>query len=133
MLKVLQKHLLTNCLEDCQHGNMKNIPKLKSWAFVDLEVAERVKNYILNYAELHGLPSPMRLHDNSDPIIYLETQYNYSSVFKEYEKCFEDNFADTSMQNIQYTTFWRLWNQLTPHIKILNTSSDLCGTCETLD
>jgi hypothetical protein len=131
VLEALQKHLLTNGLEDRQHGNMKNIPKLKSRAFVDLEVAERVKNFILNYAELHGLPSPMRLQDNSDPVIYLETQYNYNSVFKEYEKCFEDNFADSSMQNIKYTTFWRLWNQLTPHIKFLNTSSDLCGTCET--
>ena len=130
VLKALQKHLKTNGLDDRQHGNIKNIPKLKSQAFVDLEVAERVKNFILNCAEIHGLPSPMRLQDNSDPIIYLETQYNYSSVFNEYEKCIEDNFADQSMKSIKYTTFWRLWNQLTPHVKFLNTSSDLCEACE---
>ena len=40
VLKVLQKH-----------GNMKNIPKFKSWAFVDLEVAEGVKNVMLNYMD----------------------------------------------------------------------------------
>ena len=131
MLKKLQDHLKTNGLDARQHGNMKNIPKLKSRAFVNLEVAERVKNFILNYAELHGLPSPMRLHDTSDPIIYLETRHNYKSVFNEYEKYFEDNFTETSIQNIGYTTFWRLWNQLTPHIKFLNTYSDLCETCET--
>ena len=72
----------------------------------------------------------MRLHDNSDPIIYLETRHNYRSVFNEYKKCFEDNFAGTSMQDIQYITFWRLWNQLTPNIKFLNASNDLCETCE---
>ena len=64
VLRDLQRHLKTNGLDECQHGNIKNVPKLKSWAFVDFEVAENVKNFILNYADLHGLPSPMRLHDN---------------------------------------------------------------------
>ena len=131
MLKTLQKHLRTNGLEDHQHGNMKKIPELKSRAFVDFEVAESVKNFILNYADLHGLPSPMRFRDNSDPYIYLGTQNSFSSVFHEYEKCFEDSLVNTSVQIIKFTTFWRLWNQLTPHIKFLKSSSDLCETCET--
>jgi len=131
VLKALQKHLKTNGLDDRQHGNIKNIPKLKSRAFVDFEVAESVKNFILNYADLHGLPSPMRLRDNSDPYIYLETQNSYSSVFREYEKCFEDSLVDTSILNIKYKTFHKLWTQLTPHIKFLNSSSDLCENCET--
>ena len=90
-----------------------------------------MKNFILNYADLHGLPSPMRLRDNSDPYIYLETQNSYSSVFREYEKCFEDSLVDTSILNIKYKTFHKLWTQLTPHIKFLNSSSDLCENCET--
>ena len=114
MLKTLQKHLRTNGLEDRQHGNMKKIPELKSRSFVDFEVAESVKNFILNYADLHGLPSPMRLRDNSNPYIYLGTENSYSSVFHEYEKCFEDSLVNTSVQIIKFTTFWRLWNQLTP-------------------
>src|SRR5437763_12900078 len=56
---------------------------------------------------------------------------HHSSVFREYEKCFEDSLVDTSILNIKYKTFHKLWTQLTPHIKFLNSSSDLCENCET--
>jgi hypothetical protein len=71
----------------------------------------------------------MRIRDNSDPIIYLKTKCNYTSVFNEYVKSFVDSYG-TSIINLKYGAFVKLWSQLTPHVKFLNSSSDLCEICE---
>ena len=78
-LLALQKHLKTDDLNKRVHGNTKRIPKISSRVFVDLDLAEMVKDFILQYSNIHGLPSPMKFRDESEPIIYLPTEENYTT------------------------------------------------------
>ena len=65
----LQKHLKTDDLMDRIHGNTKNIPQNKSRAIVNIEIAQLVKDFLLQYTNVHGLPSPMKIRDNLEEII----------------------------------------------------------------
>ena len=60
MLKTLQDDLQTNGLSERLHKNIGCVPKIKSHAQVDLEVGLMVKQFLLQYADIFGLPSPMR-------------------------------------------------------------------------
>ena len=42
------------------HGNVKKVPRWKTKITIDITVATAVKNFLENYAEIHGLPSPGR-------------------------------------------------------------------------
>jgi len=87
--------LQTNGLEERTHGNLRKVPIVHSRALVDYETANMVKQFILQYANINGLPSPLRLCDDSEPITYLPTEKTYISVYNEYI----DNICLTSGQS----------------------------------
>lgn len=125
----LQKHLKTDDLMDRIHGNTKNIPQNKSRAIVNIEIAQLVKDFLLQYTNVHGLPSPMKIRDDLEAIIYLPTYTKYTTVYEEFKKHF--NLEYDSRKLIAYNTFYKLWQQLTPYIKFQPSGSDLCDICET--
>jgi hypothetical protein len=127
-LKTLRVHLQTNGLEERTHGNLRKVPILNSRALVDYETADMVKKFILQYASIHGLPSPLRLRDNSESITYLPTEKKYTSIYNEYIN--NVNLTFNQSVKISYDTFRNLWHQLTPSIKFQTAASDLCDTCE---
>ena len=48
---------------------------------IDKDVATTVKNFLLNYAEVHGLPSPVRnVNRVTQSIIFLPAEMSYKSV-----------------------------------------------------
>src|SRR3954453_8764382 len=53
----IRNHLINNGLLPRIHGNIKRIPQWKTKMVIDKNVAEVVKNFLENYAEVHGLPS----------------------------------------------------------------------------
>ena len=97
MLKTLQDDLQTNGLSERLHKNIGHIPKIKSCAQVDLEVGLMVKQFLLQYADIFGLPSPMCHFDDSDAFIYLPTGKTCTSVYNE----FKINFYAEHDENIQ--------------------------------
>jgi len=131
-LSNLQSHLQNNGLSDRIHGNFKNVPKLSSRAIVTLDTAIFVEQFKTQYANIHGLPSPMRLQDSSDPFIYLPTDKSISSIYKEFKYHLNslNSENDQSEIIISLETFRRLWNGTKPTIKFQTHASDLCDTCE---
>ena len=56
----VRNHLATNGIIPRLHGNVKRVPRWKTKITIDITVATTVKNFLENYAEIHGLPSPGR-------------------------------------------------------------------------
>ena len=64
------------------------MPKIESCAQVDLEVGLMVKQFLLQYGDIFGLPSPMHHFDDSDAFIYLPIWKTYTSVYNEFKTHF---------------------------------------------
>src|SRR5438128_4874814 len=95
---------------------------------IDIDVATTVKNFLLNYAEVHGLPSPVRnINRVTQAIIFLPTEMSYKSVHREFLAGLE---KDSILCALKYDSFRKLWHQLTPYIQIMNPRTDLCDTCQ---
>ena len=51
----------------------------------NIDVATAVKNFLLNYAEVHGLPSPVRnVNRVTQSIIFLPAEMSYKSVHHDF-------------------------------------------------
>lgn len=97
---------------------------------IDIDVATAVKNFLLNYAEVHGLPSPVRnVNRVTLSIIFLPAEMSYRSVHRDFLAGLEDN---SKLRNLKYDAFRKLWRQLTPYIQIMSPRTDLCDTCQHL-
>jgi hypothetical protein len=127
-LSALQDHLNVDGLMEHIHGNTNKVPQVKSRATVDIEIAQLFKNFLFQYVNLHGLPSPMKIRDDLEAIIYLPTYMKYTTVYEEFKKHF--NLEHNSSRIIAYNTFYKLWQQLTPYVKFQPSATDLCDTCE---
>ena len=115
-------------MNDRIHGNTNKIPQNKSRVIVNFKIAQLVKNFLLQYSYLHGLPSPMKIRDESEAIIYLPTYMKYTTVYEDFKTCFNSEYE--SIRIIAGNTFYKLWRQLTPYIKFQPSGTDLCDTCE---
>ena len=52
---------------------------------IDKNVAEVVKNFLENYAEVHGLPSPGRSGNRiTQSVIFLPAEMSYKSVHRDF-------------------------------------------------
>src|SRR5438874_9622018 len=97
---------------------------------IDQSVAIAVKNFLLNYAEVHGLPSPVRnVNRVTRSIIFLLVEMSYKSVHCDFLAGLEE---DNTLCVLKYDAFCKLWHQLTPHIQIMSPRTDLCDTCQCL-
>ena len=50
----VRNHLTTNGIIPRVHGNVKRVPRWKTKITIDITVATAVKNFLENYAEIHG-------------------------------------------------------------------------------
>lgn len=97
---------------------------------IDKDVATTVKNFLLNYAEVHGLPSPVRnVNRVTQSVIFLPAEMSYKSVYRDFLVGLEE---DSSLRTLKYDAFRKLWHQLTPQIQIMSPRTDLCDTCQHL-
>src|SRR6266540_688703 len=97
---------------------------------IDINVATAVKNILLNYAEVHGLPSPVRnVNRVTQSIIFLPVEMSYKSVHRDFLAGLEE---DSTLHALKYDAFHKLWHQLTPYIQIMSPRTDLCDTCQHL-
>ncbi|CAB4487542.1 unnamed protein product [Rhizophagus irregularis] len=127
-LLTLQTHLQENGLIERTHGNTGCVSRRNSKVFVDFNITSSVKEYLVQYGTIYGLPSPMRHRNDSGNFIYLPTGENYTSIYKKYKEDFYLEH-DESETIISYSTFRRLWHELIPNLKFQPSASDLCEKC----
>ncbi|GES76155.1 hypothetical protein GLOIN_2v1484099 [Rhizophagus clarus] len=129
-LDAIIKHLRENGLEERIHGNTGKAPKNMKRVEVTYSIACEIHNFLKNYANVHGIPSPGR-HCNkvSMPIVFLPTSYSYISVYRDYVQVYKNEYEDEA-DVISEKTFKRIWKALMPSLQFMSPKSDLCETCE---
>ena len=95
----IRNHLIDNGLLPRVHGNIKRMPQWKTKMMIDKNVAEVVKNFLENYAEVHGLPSPGRI---TQSIVFLPAEMSYKSVHRDFLAGLEEN---SNLKSLKYDAF----------------------------
>ena len=81
----VRNHLATNGIILRVHGNIKRAPRWKTKITIDVTVATIVKNFLENYAEIHGLPSPGRnVNRITQSLTLLPAETSYKSVYRDF-------------------------------------------------
>ena len=69
-------------------------------------MATTVKNFLLNSAEVHGLPSPVRnVNRVTQSIIFLPAEMSYKSVHRDFLAGLEE---DSKLRTLKYDAFRKL-------------------------
>ena len=117
------------------HGNTGRAPTHKTKISIDENLKSIVKNYLDQYSLMHGSPSPMRHKNDAGTFVYLPTDKNFISVYREFKEFYLNNIlkdgpeSDLEKKIISYSSFRRLWNELMPNLKFQPPASDLCENC----
>ena len=102
----IRNHLIKNGLLPRTHGNIKRMPQWKTKMVIDKNVAEVVKNFLENYAEVHGLPSPGRsINRITQSIVFLPAEMSYKSVHRDFLVGLEE---DNKLKSLKYDAFRKL-------------------------
>ena len=102
----IRNHLIKHGLLTRVHGNIKRMPKWKTKMVIDKSVAEVVKNFLENYAEVHGLPSPGRsVNRITQSVIFLPAEMSYKSVYRGFLAGLEE---DSNLKSLKYDAFRKL-------------------------
>ncbi|PKY62569.1 hypothetical protein RhiirA4_527648, partial [Rhizophagus irregularis] len=89
------KHLRENGLEERIHGNTEKVPKNMKRVEVNYNIACEIYNFLQNYSDIHGLPSPGRkLNKITMPIVFLPTDCSYASVYRYYVQAFKEEYGE---------------------------------------
>ena len=73
---------------------------------IDKDVAEIVMNFLENYAEVHGLPSPGRsINRITQSIVLLPAEMSYKSVHRDFLTGLEE---DNNLKSLKYDAFRKL-------------------------
>ena len=83
-LEEVRNHLAENNLLTRIHGNTGRMPQWKTKMTVNQDVKQTVKNFLLNYAETHGLPDPGKTKRGKHNLTFLPTDLTYKSVHSEF-------------------------------------------------
>src|SRR4051812_22739705 len=99
-------------MEECVHGNTGRAPKNMNHIEVNYNVACEVYEFLKNYSNIHGLPSPGRkLNKATAPVIFLPTNYNYYSVYRDYTTAYKDKYGMDARVIVE-STFTKIWKAL---------------------
>lgn len=106
------------------HGNSGR-PPANAYKMSD---KEKVKSFILNFIDIHGLPDPGRdVRKGKGKLrLLLPSIMNYNSVHQQYAI----SIKASGNSPIAYRTFLKIWQEEFPHVKFNDPRSDLCMTCE---
>ena len=119
------KHYSANGAVPRQHGNRGRKPKHS----INFDDVQRVVNFILGYADEHGLPQPAAPRGRDDePPIFLPCNSSKKEIHGMYKSACENE----NIRKVEYHTFINIWNSCTAHIKICGPRFDVCHRCELL-
>ena len=119
-LQTVQSHLDAGIIVPPDHGNVGSTP----WHAVSAEEVGKVREFIQNYACVHGLPQPSapRGHNTAAPT-YLPSIATKKMVHALYAK---------AGGTVSYQTFDKLWLRDCSYVIIMKPKEDVCGTCSDL-
>ena len=119
-LQSVQSHLDAGIIVPPDHGNVGSTP----WHAVSAEEVGMVRDFIQNYACVHGLPQPSapRGHNTAAPT-YLPSIATKKMVHALYAK---------AGGTVSYQTFDKLWLRDCSDVIIMKPKEDVCGTCSDL-
>ena len=104
------------------HGNTSRLPPNTT----EFEEAQAVKAFILNTGRVRGMPLPGRLPGLRDTEgYYLATDETKMKIYTEYLQAARED----GRVPVKSSSFYSLWNQLVPEVKILTPQTDLCDVC----
>ena len=83
-LENMRNHLAEKGFATRIHGGIGRMPQWKTKMTVNQEVKEAVKEFLLNYAETHGLPDPGKTKRGKHNLTFLPTDLTYKSVHTEF-------------------------------------------------
>src|SRR6266498_4776437 len=97
---------------------------------INYNLACEIYNFLKNYSDIHGLPSPGRNFNKiSMPIVFLPTSYSYLSVYRDYVQAYKNEYEEEK-RVIAESTFRKTWKVLIPSLQFMSSKSDLCENCE---
>ena len=119
-LQTVQYHLDDGIIVPPDHGNVGSTP----WHAVSAEEVGMVRDFVQNYACVHGLPQPSapRGHNTAAPT-YLPSIATKKMVHALYAK---------AGGTVSYQTFDKLWLRDCSDVIIMKPKGDVCGTCSDL-
>ena len=102
----VRNHLATYGIIPRVHGNIKRVPQWKTKLTIDIDVATAVKNFLENYAEIQGLPSPGRnVNRVTQSLTLLPAETSYKSVESDFIAGLEN---DSTLKLLKYDAFRKL-------------------------
>jgi len=124
-LKRLSKHMECNGPVPRVHGNKSRKPHHAH----HYEEMKHCVQYLLTYADVHGLPMPAAPGGhNEEPPVLLPS----CLTKQELHTLYASSCAAIPIRALGTTSFKEVWNTCLPHIKIIGPRDDVCGTCEQL-
>jgi len=105
----------------------KNVGGRKTTGCLTYEDIENIVRFLTNYAALHAMVLPGRVHGfKRDDIKLLPSSHTSAHVYKEYKVTVEKNGNRVAGKS----SFRRYWRELLPFIVTSKPMTDLCWTCQ---
>ena len=104
----LRYHLATNVngIIPRVRGNVKKMTRWKTKITIDITIVTSVKNFLENYAKIHGLPSPGRnVNRITQSLTLLPAETSYKSVYRDFIAGLEN---DSMLKLLKYDAFRKL-------------------------
>ncbi|CAG8461816.1 14781_t:CDS:2 [Cetraspora pellucida] len=128
----IKAHIKSNGMAEIFHGNTGRASTRPNRAIIDDQAKQELNNFLRNYANIHGYPSPGRyIRKSTMPIISLPTDTTYTDVYEEYVTTIK-SIKGEDYKAMALSTFYQIWNEIAPDIRFLSKASDLCDKCEQL-
>ena len=122
-MRNLTKHMKENGIVPRYHCNTRRLPK----HVLSMECLRDLRKFLLNYAEQNALLLPGRVPGFSrTDIRLLPSSTSKRRIWKVYKEAMER----VDSQAVAYTTFCRLWQQLTSYLVLMKPMTDLCWECQ---
>src|SRR3954454_11689647 len=81
-------------MEERVHENTGRTPKNMKRIEVSYDVAYEVYEFLKNYSNIHGMPSPGHNFSKvTTPVVFLPTSYNHYSVYRDYVIAYKDKYG----------------------------------------
>lgn len=105
------------------HGNKGN-PNKHSMSMTD---TERIKQFIVQYAQRNALPLPGRVSSYRENVtLLLPSDTTQADVHSKYEELAKQ----LGYRSVSLRTFQRTWNEQCPYVLPMRPATDLCGKCQ---
>jgi len=102
----IRNHLINNGLLPRIYSNIKRMPQWKIKIVIDKNITKVIKNFLENYAEIHGLPSSGRsINRITQLIVFLPTKMSYKLVYRDFLADLEE---DNKLKSLKYDAFRKL-------------------------